>query len=81
MQKYVLMMTRAVIIFKNTCLILELQKSEGLQNEDFLSILQTQEITKKWIEIRQIHCHYVTDNLSISFHIFLNHRFRPCLSI
>ena len=39
MQKYVLMMTQAVVIFKNTCLILELQKSEDLQNEDFLSIL------------------------------------------
>ena len=39
MQKYVQMMTQAVKIFKNTCLILELQKSEGLQNEDFLSIL------------------------------------------
>ena len=46
MQKYVLMMTRAVIIFKNTCLILDLQNSEGLQNEDFLSILETLEITK-----------------------------------
>ena len=49
MQKYVLMMTRAVIIFKNTCLILELQKSEGLQNEDFLSILNPSVITKKTI--------------------------------
>ena len=39
------MMTRAVIIFKNTRLILELQKSEGLHFEDFLSILKTLEIT------------------------------------
>ena len=45
MQKYVLMMKRAVIIFKNTCLILELQKSEHLQNEDFLSILNPSGIT------------------------------------
>ena len=45
MQKYVLMMARAVIILKNSCLILELQKSEGLQNEDFLSILDSSEIT------------------------------------
>ena len=50
MQKYVLMMTQALIIFKNTCLILELQNSEGLQIEDFLSILKTSEITKKWFE-------------------------------
>ena len=50
MQKYVQMMTQAVIFFKTTCLILELQKSEVLQNEDFLSILRTSEITKKWIK-------------------------------
>ena len=54
MQKYILMMSRAVIIFKTTCLILELQKSEGLQNEDFLSILKTSEITKKSINISQV---------------------------
>ena len=46
MEAIVPMMTRAVIIFKNTCLILELQKSEGLQNEDFLSILKPSGITK-----------------------------------
>ena len=46
MQKYVLMMTRAVIIFKTTSTILDLKKCEGLQNEDFLSILKPSEITK-----------------------------------
>ena len=45
MEKYVLMMTQAVIIFKTTYVILEFQKSEGLQNEDFLSILDSSEIT------------------------------------
>ena len=67
MQKYVEVMTRAVIIFKNTCLILELQKSEDLQDEDFLSILKTSEITKKWFEIRRIHIHFKLDKY-IDFH-------------
>ena len=81
MEKYVRMMTQAEIIFKTTYVILEFQKSEGLQNEDFLSILKTSEITKKWFEIRQLQFQYLTDNFFFNFHIFLNHRFRPCLSI
>ena len=46
MQKYVVMMTRAVIIFINTCLILEVEKSEYILGEDILSILKPSEITK-----------------------------------
>ena len=44
------MMTRAVIIFKNACLILEWQKSEGPLSGDFLSIMKPSEITKIIIE-------------------------------
>ena len=74
MQKYVLMMTRAVIIFKNTCLILELEKSEGLQNEDFLSILKMSEITKilqKHIKSKSIQSRQkVKMNLNVIFSDF-----------
>ena len=45
MKKYVLIITQTVIIVKTTYVILEFQKSEGLQNEDFLSILDSSEIT------------------------------------
>ena len=46
MRNYVLMMPWTVIISKIASVILDLQKYEDLQYEDFLSILRTSETTK-----------------------------------
>ena len=59
MRKYVLMTSSTVIFSKITSVILELQKSEAYQIEDFLSILKLSEITKtakngsKWANKRK----------------------------
>ena len=56
MGNLVLKMSRTVIFSKIASVILDMEKSEDLQQEDFLSILKPSEITrygKNWIEISQ----------------------------
>ena len=63
-------MPRTVIFSKIASVILDMEKLEDCLSEDFLSILKPSEITKRWIEIKEIQSHYMNKKFLFTFRFF-----------